>query len=231
MDSFSFSLAFTAGALSVGNPCAVAMVPAYIAMRVDAGGRATGALVATGVGGLVVGFVGTFALVGLALSLAGRALAQYMPFAAGAIGLILVAIGLRTLILGRPLHIPMPPVPIRGGPESGAGQVVFGATYAFASLGCALPVFLAYAATALSMDALAFALDLVAFSAGAAAMLLLVVVVALAARGVGTMPIGRALTRYAGGLLVTFAGLYVAYLQLGWLIGYPFGIPNISLPL
>ena len=232
MDGVALGLAFGAGALSVANPCALALIPAYVALRAQStsnGGAP--ALILTGVAGLVLGFVGVFTLVGLALSLAGRTLFQLVPFVAGTVGVVLIVVGIRTL-LGRPLHVPLPAVAIRGGAESLPGQVAFGATYGLASLGCALPVFLAYTIALASSSPIALALNLAAFAAGAATTLLLVVVLVLGAQGAGgRIPAGRELARYGGGLLVTFAGLYVAYLQLGWLIGYPFGVPALALPL
>ncbi len=231
MDGLTLSLAFGAGTLSVVNPCALAMIPAYVALRAQsATGRAAPVLVLNGVGGLLLGVVGVFTLIGLAISLAGRTLFQFVPFVAGAVGLALVWVGVRTL-LGRPLRVPLPAVAIYGGADSLPAQVVFGATYGLASLGCALPVFLAYTVSIAGAAPLAFAANLVAFAAGAAMTLLLVVIVAVSAQGAaGRLP-GRELARYGGGLLVTFAGLYVAYLQLGWLIGYPFGVPALGLPV
>jgi len=232
MDGVAVGLAFSAGALSVANPCALAMIPAYVALRTQsATGGAAPALIVNGVGGLLLGFVGVFTLTGLAISLAGRTLFQLVPFVAGAVGLALVWAGVRTL-LGRPLHVPLPAIAIRGGAESLPGQLVFGATYGLASLGCALPVFLAYTISVASGTPLAFALNLAAFAAGAALTLLVVVVIALAAQGAGgRIPAGRELARYGGGLLVTIAGVYVAYLQLGWVIGYPLGVPTLTLPV
>lgn len=126
----------------------------------------------------------------------------------------------------------LPAVAIRGGAESFRSQLAFGATYGLASLGCALPVFLAYTISVASATPLAFALNLAAFAAGAALTLLVVVVVALAAQGAGDrIPAGRELARYGGGLLITIAGVYVAYLQLGWVINYPLGVPAFTLPL
>lgn len=226
------ALAFSAGALSVANPCALAMVPAYVALRAQTAGRSDVSMfVTTGVLGLLLGFVGVFTVVGLVLSLAGRTLFQFVPFVAGAAGIALVWVGVRTL-LGRPLHFALPAVEIRGGPESLAGQVIFGATYGIASLGCALPVFLAYTLSFAGAGPLEFAVNLVAFSAGAASTLLVVVGVALAAQGArGWLPGSREIARYGGGALVTAAGLYVAYLQLGGLVGYPLGAPALALPL
>lgn len=53
----------------------------------------------------------------------------------------------------------------------------------------------------------------------------------LVAASVGRLLRSPALARYGGGALLSAAGLYLLYLQLGFLIGYPFGIPAITLPL
>jgi len=39
------------------------------------------------------------------------------------------------------------------------------------------------------------------------------------------------LSRYASGALLSSAGAYLLYLQLGVLIGYPLGIPVLAPPL
>ncbi len=99
-----------------------------------------------------------------------------------------------------------------------------------ASLGCALPIFLAYAASAIDLSPAVFLANLTAFSAGAAAALVGVVAVALGAREAeARVPAAGLIARYGGGALITAAGLYVAYLQLGWLIGYPLGVPAVTL--
>ncbi len=226
---FPFGVAFTAGALAVFNPCALAMIPAYVAVRAQTEARATGALFATSAAGLVVGFVGVFTVVGVVLSFAGHALFQFAPFVAGGVGIVLVAIGVRTLA-GRPLHISLPAVAVRGGAETLSAQVLFGATYGLASLGCALPVFLAYTASAIALSPAVLLAHLAAFSAGAAAALVGVVTVALGAREAELrVPDGGAIARYGGGTLIAAGGLYVAYLQLGWLVGYPLGVPALIL--
>lgn len=233
METFSVGLALGAGMLSVANPCALGMIPAYVALRAQAaGGRRLHVVVLTGVGGLVAGFVGVFVAVALALSIFGRVLLQSVPFVAGAVGLALLVVGAATL-LGRHVRLAVPAAEIRGGPDGIAAQVLFGATYALASLGCALPIFLAFAATALAArDPLVLVLTVVTFAAGAAVTLLALVVVGVAAQGASRrVPGGGFAARYAGGSLIAFAGLYLLYVQLGWLIGYPFGLPVVALPL
>ncbi len=147
---FSLGLAFTAGLLATLNPCAIGMLPAYVALR-TAGGPARALVGAISVHtlGLVAGFVGMFSLVALALALFGRGLLGASPFVSGVIGAALVALGVATFA-GRQIHLPLPYVGLRGDAAGLGGHVVFGATYALASLGCALPVFLGFTAAALA---------------------------------------------------------------------------------
>ncbi len=233
MDGFSVSVAFSAGVLAVANPCAIAMIPAYFSLRAQSGGRsALSIALLNDAGGLLMGFLGVFAAIGLLLSVVSRALLQAVPFVAGLIGLALVIVGLRTLA-GRPLHVTLPAVAIRGGAESFRAQLLFGATYALASLGCALPVFLAYAAAGFATrDARLVVANVASFGLGAATMLLGLVVLATLVSGARQrLPGGVAIGRYGGGILIAGAGAYVLYLQLGWIVGYPFGVPSLTLPL
>ncbi|HZP97179.1 MAG TPA: cytochrome c biogenesis protein CcdA [Candidatus Limnocylindria bacterium] len=224
----ALGLAFGAGVLAIANPCALGMIPAYLALH---GGRTGLAAATTGLLALVLGFVSVFAAVALALALFGHALLRAAPFVAGGIGLVLLALGFVTL-LGRTVHLALPGARVAGGGPRFGARLAFGATYALASLGCALPIFLAFTGVALTdRDAAGLLGTLVAFALGTAASL-----VALVALGAATGFAGRflrspALARYGGGALLSAAGLYLLYLQLGFLIGYPFGIPVITLPL
>lgn len=233
MESVPLGLAFTAGMLSIANPCALGMIPAYVALRAQtAGARPLRIVVLTGVGGLVGGFVGVFVAVALLLSLFGRVLLQSVPFVASAIGVALLVLGAATL-LGRRIHIALPAVEVRGGPDTLAAQALFGASYGLASLGCALPIFLAFAAMALgARDPLALVATVATFAAGAAVTLLALVLVGTAAHDASRrLPGGALATRYGSGVLLVVAGLYLLYVQLGWLIGYPLGFPVVTLPL
>lgn len=225
----SLALAFTAGMFAVVNPCALGMIPAYVALGGSA--RPSVAAILRGTGGLAIGFVGLFSVVALLLAIFGHALLTAIPFIGGLIGLGLVALGL-AMVLGRAVHFGLPTLAIRGGPDRVLSQVLFGATYGLASLGCALPVFLAFSATALgSRDGVGLVATIAFFAAGTATMLLGVVLLATMGAGLGRRLPTDALLRFGGGALLVAAGLYLSYLQLGFLIGYPFGIPTVTLPL
>ncbi len=224
----TLGLAFGAGALAIMNPCALGMIPAYLALHAD---HRRLAAASAGLAALVLGFVGVFSAVALALAVFGHALLRAAPFVAGAIGLVLLALGIVTL-LGRTVHLALPGARVAGGGPSFGAHVLFGATYALASLGCALPIFLAFTGIALSdRDAAGLLGTLVAFALGTAASLVVLVALGAATGFAARFLRSPALARYGGGALLSTAGLYLLYLQLGFLIGYPFGIPAITLPL
>ena len=224
----TLALAFGAGVLAIVNPCALGMIPAYLALH--AGRRGLAATTA-GLLALVLGFVGVFTGVALALALFGHALLRAAPFVAGGIGLVLLALGIVTL-LGRAVHLALPGAGIEGGGPRFGAQLAFGATYALASLGCALPIFLAFTGVALTdRDAVGLLGTLVAFALGTATSLVALVALGAATGFASRALRSRVLARYGGGALLFGAGLYLLYLQLGFLIGYPFGIPAITLPL
>lgn len=229
MPELSLGLAFSAGLLAIVNPCGLGMIPAYLAIQSESGAISVRHFV-SGVIGLVAGFVAIFSGVALAIALFGHVLLRAVPFVAAAIGVGLLVFGLLTLA-GRRVHLRLPASSIRGG-SSFTGQVLFGATYALGSLGCALPIFLTFAATALAdRGPLALVSDIGAFALGATVMVTALVVVGALGGRLGRSLSGSVVSRYASGGVLTAAGAYLLYLQLGFLIGYPFGIPTIALPL
>lgn len=215
------AFAFGAGLLAPVNPCGFAMLPAFLGYYVSAGeegrspsflGRLTQGF---GVGAAVSGgFAGAFILSAALVAAGLRPLVRYVPWAAVAIGVGLVALGV-ALLAGR--HIA-----VGGGERMRPGElrtyrrmVVFGAAYALASLSCTLAVFLAVVAQALATARwLGMAGVLVAYGVGAATVLTALSVSAAVAKGTLTKTLRRALPaveRLGGGLLVV-SGLYlVAY--------------------
>ncbi|GAC1543873.1 MAG: cytochrome c biogenesis CcdA family protein [Herpetosiphon sp.] len=148
MTSLPILYAFTAGMLATVNPCGFAMLPAYVSYYLGVTDPGFGEqpavqrLIRSLLLGLAVtaGFVVLFGSVGLVVSLGGRALMRYIPWAAAGIGLLLVLLGI-ALLLGRRLHIPT--VQIGMSRATGwRGIFVFGIGYAIASLSCTLPIFL-----------------------------------------------------------------------------------------
>lgn len=144
-----FAYAFTAGLVATVNPCGFAMLPAYLSyfLGIDttaAADEATETSVARAllIGATVsVGFLVVFGLVGLVLNAGVQSFIDYVKWVTIAIGFALIALGI-ALLAGYHLPFSTPRLD-RGGRTRRLGSVfVFGISYAVASIGCALPIFL-----------------------------------------------------------------------------------------
>jgi cytochrome c-type biogenesis protein len=217
-----YALALTAGLLAAVNPCGFAMLPAYLSFLVlDEGGdrartRAVGRALLLTVA-MTLGFVAVFGGFGLLAAPAAGTVARHLPWVSIGIGLLLVAAG-GWLLAGRQLPAVTPK--IGTGPEVTrrfGSMVLFGASYAVASLGCTIGPFLAVVVAGFRTDSVAAGIGL--FLAYAAGMALLVGAAALAV-ALAKASFVRALRRAApligraAGALLVVAGAYVAW--YGW---------------
>jgi len=230
VSELSLAFAFSAGLLATVNPCGFIMLPAFVSYQLGARDEAFATrplparLVRAGLVAAVVtaGFLGVFAAVGLVFALGGRAVAQFVPWAALGIGLALVAVGLAGL-LDHGLRLPLPSLaPTKAGAGVGA-MFLFGIGYAVASLSCTLPVFLVVVGSALAAGGVAGAFALfVAYALGMGAVLGAVALATALAKEIIVRWL-LAVTPHVerlGALLLIAAGAYLIYYQLsaGFLI-------------
>lgn len=138
---------FGLGMVAVFNPCGFAMLPAWVAYFVASDQGSTtahrGVLRALAVGAvLTAGFVAVFLVVGLMIQLTASSLVSRLPWLSIALGAAMVLLSI-WLFRGRELNMPNPWA--RRGPRSRAHREVFlfGVSYAFVSLTCTIPLFLA----------------------------------------------------------------------------------------
>jgi len=215
------ALAFSAGLVAAINPCGFAMLPAYLSYflgtetddeTVDAH-AGVGRALAVGLA-VTIGFMVVFGLMGLAITGLSVQVYEYLPWVTLVIGVGLVALGIAMLAGFEPV-LRLPRLD-RGGRDRTLGSMVlFGISYAVASLSCTLPVFLAV----VGFDSEDLAGGLVQYLAYALAMGLvltvLTVAIALARHSLvrGLRSAGAYVGRASGALLV-IAGGYVAY--YGW---------------
>jgi cytochrome c-type biogenesis protein len=166
---------------------------------------------------MTLGFVAVFGGFGLLAAPAAGTVARHLPWVSIGIGLLLVAAG-GWLLAGRQLPAITPKVGT--GPEVTrrfGSMVLFGASYAIASLGCTIGPFLAVVVAGFRTDSVAAGIGL--FLAYAAGMALLVGAAALAV-ALAKASLVRALRRAApligraAGALLVIAGAYVAW--YGW---------------
>lgn len=215
-------LAFTAGMLAPVNPCGFALLPAWITHTLGETDtyplpvRLTRAL-RTGAA-LTVGFAGTLAAAGLAISAGARALITAMPWLGLALGLALAVLG-AVMLSGRslPLHLSIPGGRLASG-RLGVGAVVLaGVGYAIASLSCSFGVLVAVIAQAQATASNAGLLAVFAAYAGGAAAVLLVVSIATAVTGSLLSRRLGALARYSSritAVVLLVTGVYLAWYWL-----------------
>ncbi len=182
------ALAFTAGLVATVNPCGFAMLPAYLSFFLGlddtdpARPTSTAVSVLQGlrVGAAVsVGFLAVFGVAGALLTLGTQLVADAVPWAAMVVGVGVAGLGV-AMLAG---YAPTASLPKLGRGTDGdglGGVVLFGVSYAIASLSCTLPVFLAVVASTMTQAGLlAGVLTFLVYGLGMS-VLLLVVTMALA---------------------------------------------------
>ncbi|MEY2590120.1 MAG: cytochrome c-type biosis protein [Acidimicrobiaceae bacterium] len=220
MIDVDLALAVTTGMVFTVNPCGFAMLPAYLSFFVGveqgadvaADARASVARALAVAIAVTVGFATSYALLGLVVSRLTDGVYDVAPWVSVLIGLALVCFGI-ALLAGYSPNLRTPHLD-KGGRTRGFGSMVlFGVSYAVASLGCTLGLFLGVMSTNFGRG---FASGIAYFSAFAAGFFLVVasltVAIALAEHSL-VRTVRRVLpfvNRIAGGLLV-LTGAYVAW--------------------
>ncbi|HWS34700.1 MAG TPA: cytochrome c biogenesis CcdA family protein [Actinoplanes sp.] len=138
MDTITFALA--AGLLAAFNPCGFALLPSFLAILVSGPGGVWRALRLAAA--MTAGFVTVFGTIGFVLSVTTVPIQRHLPWAAVAIGAVLVVLG-GWLLAGRELQLRLPRL-AAGSPSSSILALYgYGASYAVASLSCTIAPFLA----------------------------------------------------------------------------------------
>lgn len=214
------SYAFVLGMVATVNPCGFALLPVYLTSLPRSGGDAPlGAVVrvpravAAGLAA-TAGFLAVFGIVGALVSAGISVVMNWVPEIGIAVGIALVAVGGMTAA-GRHLSVRIPGATRRLGSGRGLPSMVgFGVSYAAASLGCTLPVFLAGVAGVFTRGGIGAGLGaFVAYAVGMGAVLtaLAVVYALLPGRRLGRLrALGGRLERPVGVLLVV-VGCYLVY--------------------
>jgi cytochrome c biogenesis protein CcdA len=211
------AIAFSTGMVATVNPCGFAMLPAYLSFFLgverDRASLSRALVVGTAV---TTGFVGTFAVVGLLVSRVTRSVYDVAPWITLVIGAVLILVGV-LMLRGFDPTVRLPRLD-RGGRSGGvASMTVFGVSYAVASVGCELPIFLVAMSGAFGKNLASGVVYFVFFGLGFAAILVTLSITLAMARQSVVQLMRRVLphiNRIAGGLLV-LAGAYVTW--YGWL--------------
>jgi cytochrome c-type biogenesis protein len=218
------ALYLTLGMVATVNPCGFAMLPAYLGYFLGIDDREAGVPGIAGVAtalrvalAVSAGFMAVFALAGLAVELTSLPVYENVPWISIVIGLALSALGL-AMLGGFQLNVRLPHLD-RGGRERTVGSMfVFGVSYAIASIGCTLPLFLSAVAGTINRESVADGLVVFGIYALGTTLVLLGLTVAMALARTSIVRFLRRTQPYIGrvaGGLVALAGAYVAY--YGWL--------------
>lgn len=224
MSNETLAFALAAGTLAAVNPCGFAMLPAYLSLFIvgaDTKTRPTTlssvgrALAATGA--MTLGFIAVFGVFGLTLAPVASTVQRWLPVVTVVIGVVLLMLGL-ILLAGRNLTVHVPFLRLSKDPvASPLAMMLYGISYAIASLGCTIGPFLVVTAT--TFRAGDTATGVAAYAAYAVGMGLVVGVLAIGAALMNQTAVGALrrlaphLTRLSGALLV-IVGAYVGW--YGW---------------
>jgi cytochrome c-type biogenesis protein len=212
----------TLGMVATVNPCGFAMLPAYLSYFLGLEGTAgvprAGVADAVRVACAVsAGFLAVFAFVGTIVDATSLPVYENVPWISVVIGLALVGLGV-AMVAGFELNVALPRLDRGGRERTLRSMFVFGVSYAIASIGCTLPLFLGAVAGTIRRESWADGLVVFGLYALGMTLVLLALTVAIAlARTSLVRFLRRAqpyIPRVAGGL-VALAGAYVAW--YGWL--------------
>ncbi len=219
VDPALLSLAFGAGLITFFNPCAYAMLPAYVAYHFSrheskSATMARSLIKGASAGAVVsLGFISVFLTIGALVSLAGVQIGPYLPWAAIVIGIILIALGILWLANVKLSFFVSYRAPLRGGWFS---FFIFGVVYATASVACALPVFLMVVFSAVSSGGLLSGLLIfLAYSLGMIVVMVPLAMVVSASKDLALRRFERVMpyVRKIGAVILIIAGVYLIYLQ------------------
>ena len=219
-----FAYAFTTGMLATVNPCGFAMLPAYLSyfLGVESADGSPGTTVTTtsrvtravAVSMAVsLGFLLVFVVIGAVVRAGGDFLIDWAKYVTIPIGLALAGLGV-AMVLGYHLPFTTPRLDKGGRDRTVVSMFVFGISYAIASIGCTLPLFIGAALTSFTTRGTVSGMLLVlTYGAGMALVLTALTVTLALARGgllAGLRQVLPYVERVAGVFLV-LAGLYLVY--------------------
>lgn len=224
MSNETLAFALAAGTLAAVNPCGFAMLPAYLSLFVVGADKearhstlASVGRALTATGSMTLGFVAVFGVFGLALTPVASTVQRWLPIVTVVIGVLLVVLGLM-LLTGRTVTVHVPFLRLSRDPVSSPiAMMLYGVSYAVASLGCTIGPFLVVTAT--TFRAGDTATGVAAYVTYAVGMGLVVGVLAIGAALMTQSAAGTVrslmpyLSRLSGALLI-IVGAYVGW--YGW---------------
>jgi cytochrome c-type biogenesis protein len=212
----------TLGMVATVNPCGFAMLPAYLSYFLgleDSEAEVPRASVAQAVRvacAVAAGFLAVFALAGVAVELTSLPVEENVPWISIVIGVALCALGV-AMLCGFEPSVRLPRLDRGGRTRTVGSMFVFGVSYAVASIGCTLPLFLGAVAGTMTRDSVVEGVMVFGVYGLGMTLVLLALTVAVALARTSIVRFLRGAQPYVGrvaGGLVALAGAYVAY--YGW---------------
>ena len=227
MNDVNLAFAFTAGIVATINPCGFAMLPAYLSyflgIEANSGGTRGASIARALTTGSTVslGFLMVFGVAGVLISAGLTAIREVIPWVAVAVGLALVILG-TAVTAGKRIDLAIPKFERGTGSKDLRSLLLFGVSYAVASISCGLPTFIVVVSTSVN----GFSSGLLAFLTYALGMAitLLSLTVSLALARSSFLEKLRSLVRFvdrASGLLMVLAGVYLVMYWLTERTGSP----------
>ena len=218
------------GMVATVNPCGFAMLPAYLSYFLGIeGNEAAEAGVAQAFRvtfAVAAGFLAVFALAGALIELTSLPVYENVRWISVVIGTGLFVLGV-AMLFGFEPTVRLPRLDRGGRERTVRSMFVFGVSYAVASIGCTMPLFLTVIVGTFSDDSVVGGVAVFGVYALGMTLLLLILTVAVALARTSIVHFVRRAQPYIGrvsGGLVALAGAYVAYY---WLDNEP-GRPGTS---
>ena len=213
-----FALALLTGMVAAVNPCGFAMLPAYLGFflgtEAEERSLATRLSRALVVGAaLTLGFLTVFVVVGGLLRNATQLISNVSGWATLVVAVVLIVVGV-AVALGWRLPIVTPKMARGGGGGTFRSMFVFGVSYAVASLGCALGLFVSTLFSGSQRNGVVSGLVATACYALGMGLVITALTVSLAVASGGLLRVLRTAMRFvdrAAGVIMVLAGVYLVF--------------------
>jgi cytochrome c biogenesis protein CcdA len=213
-----FALNFLRGVLATVNPCGFVLLPTYLMFFLGTQGARPGTQRASLQRALVVsasvaaGFMSLFVVIGLCIQAGVSWFTQHSDWFGLIVGMALVPVGL-ALLFGWHLPAFTPRLSIGGGDGRVLSMFLYGISYAVASLGCTIGLFVPALASASRNGYLSAVWATACYGVGMAATLT-ALTVALALARTGLLRVLRRIMVHldlAAGALMVLTGIYLVW--------------------
>lgn len=213
-----FALALATGMVAAVNPCGFAMLPAYLGFFLGTETAERSVTVrlsrALAVGAsLTLGFLAVFVVAGTLLRNANDLIVDLSGWFTLVIAVVLIGVGI-AIVLGWRLPIATPKMAKGGNSGTFRSMFLFGASYAVASLGCALPLFMGTMIAGSKRNGVVSGVVMTVLYGLGMGLVITALTVSLAVASGGLLKVLRQAMRFVdrvAGAVMVLAGLYLVF--------------------